>query len=943
MRSTKLVVKMGLMVGVSFLVLLGIILFGVYSGFKHNLDKELVITSKTHGELIRSEISNWIAPKMQRVIDMASLVKVTDFDQYELYGRSLTAMVASDTDISDMYYANTTPFSEGGQFIDGAGWNPPSDYNQCQRGWWLNTVKADKLTYCEPYLDMITGQIVVSLAVPVKDKGELKGLVGIDLLTSRVSEIVGSKKISENAQSYLITGKGIYITNSDNEKVLKANLFDEMDDQDVKSAIAGGSFAFGYFDHNQRYYVSVKFEDADWILVSTGPMSDIYAPLKRFTRLMVIILVPLFVLVALGLGFFVIHSVTRPVVQLKTIADQMRLGDFSTTIDMKTRSDEIGDLATAFKAMNHAQKEKIDIARAIARGDLNVTIDIISDKDVLGMALQSVVRALNQLMTTTQELIDAATRGELSYRADASVCEGQYAEMIQSTNKLIDTIVEPLQVAATTINAQANGEFDLITQTFQGEYEVICSNVNNVSRTLQHMMQQFVELDQAAKAGHLDFRGAPDAFEGSYREMIEIINRSLDQLIQPLKVSAKYMREISQGNNPGLLEQNYAGDFDEIKQSINAMVTSLDALLNDATLLLNAANEGKLDVRAELDRHNGQYKEIVRGINAMFISMTEPLAECEAVLASAAQGDLTQRMTGSYQGEFGELKDHVNKTMDQLTDALSEVAAGVELVNGSAEQISSASDSLSQGSTTQAAALEEISASMTEIASQAKANSHNATEADSLAGKVRNTVNTGREHIDSMVQSMHKIEDSGTQIAKIIKIIDDIAFQTNLLALNAAVEAARAGQHGKGFAVVADEVRNLAGRSAHAAKDTSAMIEDSSTRIADGLAVAATMVDSFAQIQDGIGKTADLIGEIAGASNDQASAAEQVNIGLRQVDSVTQQNAAGSEETASAALELKTQSMRLNQQVSRFKLKTNSGAENSKSLAKKQTARALLS
>ncbi|MBW8000828.1 MAG: methyl-accepting chemotaxis protein [Planctomycetes bacterium] len=240
---------------------------------------------------------------------------------------------------------------------------------------------------------------------------------------------------------------------------------------------------------------------------------------------------------------------------------------------------------------------------------------------------------------------------------------------------------------------------------------------------------------------------------------------------------------------------------------------------------------------------------------------------------------------------------------------------GSEQVASASSQVSSASQSLAEGATEQAAGLEETSSSLEEMASMTKQNADNAQQANTLASEARKAANTGSEAMAKMNTAIQEIQKSSDETAKIIKVIDEIAFQTNLLALNAAVEAARAGEAGKGFAVVAEEVRNLAMRSAEAAKNTSAMIEESVKNSKNGVDIASEVGKVLEDIVQGIGKTTDLVGEIAAASAEQSQGIDQVNTAVNQMDKVTQQNAANAEESASASEELSAQAESMTQVV----------------------------
>ena len=250
-----------------------------------------------------------------------------------------------------------------------------------------------------------------------------------------------------------------------------------------------------------------------------------------------------------------------------------------------------------------------------------------------------------------------------------------------------------------------------------------------------------------------------------------------------------------------------------------------------------------------------------------------------------------------------------------ISRVIADLTEGSEQVASASGQVSTASQSLAEGATEQAAGLEETSSSLEEMSSMTKQNADNAQQANSLASEARQAANGGAEAMSRMSTAIADIQSSSDETAKIIKVIDEIAFQTNLLALNAAVEAARAGEAGKGFAVVAEEVRNLAMRSAEAAKNTSSLIEESVKNSNNGVDIAGEVGKVLGEIVSGIGKTSDLVGEIAAASQEQAQGIDQVNTAVSQMDKVTQQNAANAEESASASEELSAQAESMNQAV----------------------------
>lgn len=441
----------------------------------------------------------------------------------------------------------------------------------------------------------------------------------------------------------------------------------------------------------------------------------------------------------------------------------------------------------------------------------------------------------------------------------------------------------------------------------------------------------FAPLDEMTRAAAMIAKG--DAAQ-------QIEHRSENEsgrLADALRALVNYLHELS-GAAQALARGEWEAppgprsERDDLSRSLAHVATSLTQLMEQTRLLIDAAREGALDARGELEPFSGTYRELVQGMNNLMAHVSAPIDEAKRVLLEVARSNLAVRMSGPYAGQFAEVKSSLNSALDTLSRALLDVTDISAEVSDAASEIGDGNDSIARAAVEQASSLAEVTRTLEQITASSKYNADRAVAVRTLVETTGRDARAGAESMERLSQAMERIKSSADETSKIVRTIDEIASQTNLLALNAAVEAARAGDAGRGFAVVADEVRSLAMRSAEAARNTAKMIQDSVGNADAGVALERVVTDNLTSIARRVSEVAEAVLRIEANSKQQSERVQQINVTLSEMSLGTQRNASTTQETAASTRQLAAQVRALKVLVARFQLPDSVGRRRTKAL-----------
>jgi methyl-accepting chemotaxis protein len=451
--------------------------------------------------------------------------------------------------------------------------------------------------------------------------------------------------------------------------------------------------------------------------------------------------------------------------EMNRMSKEHDAGDIDIRIDSSLFKGAYHSMAVGVNKMVeghiHVKKNAMAIVAEYAKGNFDAKLERLPGKkafindnlDTLQQNVQEFIREMNHMSKEHE-------KGDIDVVIDVNKFSGAYRTMAIGVNDMVNSHIDVKKRALAIVEEYGNGNFDAEMELLPGKKVFINHTLDKVRANLQALIKEMNHLADSAIAGKLDVRAAADQYKGEWRTIVEGVNQTLDNIINPLNIASEYIGRISIGDMPEIITEEYKGDFNKIKTSLNRLIEALELVTDRAKQIADGNLTVSIKPRSDKD---------------------------ELMLAFA---------------------DMVEK----LSDIVGEIIRGADNIAAAAVEMSTSSQQLSEGATEQAASAEQVSSSMEEMAASIQQNTDNAQQTEKIALKAADDIQEGSRSVNETVVSMK-------EIAEKISIIGEIARQTNLLALNAAVEAARAGEHGKGFAVVAAEVRKLAERSQSAATE----------------------------------------------------------------------------------------------------------------------------
>jgi methyl-accepting chemotaxis protein len=803
------------------------------------------------------------------------------------------------------------------------------------------------------------------IAQPVLTNGQTELVVALQLPHEHINAIMSENTgMGDTGESYLVgRANGVTSFRSDLTTMSDAYVIGyEISTPYIDAALAGNTAEAEDLTEATDtagntvlvVYEPLEIQGLNWAIVSKVLKSEMMQPAYELRNILIVLAVVIAAAVSV-VGVFFATSLANPILLMAKGAQRLAVGD-AELADMdwdriervNARGDELGMVGRAFSDLITYFKRGASAMQRIAHGDLSVEIEPEGETDLMGNAMVTMKRRIAALTEAVNELIDAAVAGRLDTRADPSRFEGEYRRIVQGINETLDAVIGPLNVAAEYVDRISKGDIpEPITDEYRGDFNEIKLNLNLCIENLTTFTSRMRRMYREHVAGDYEVQISTDQFIGIYREMADGVNQAVGIHVRNILTILDIVAAYAEGDFSPVLEQ-LPGKQAVANERMDLLRENLRALVREVTSLTDAAAQGQLSTRADVERFQGDWARLVAGMNHLLDAVIEPLNVAAEYVDQIAGGEIPEPITEEYQGDFARFRDNLNALSANLRQMLSNMQEASTNLSSAAAQILAATQQQASGASEQSASITQTTTTVDEVRSISEQAIVRAEEVSESSQRTVEVSRAGRGAveitIDSMAQIKERVEgiaenilalsDKTQQIGEITATVNDIASQSNMLALNASVEAARAGEHGKGFAVVAAEVRSLAEQSKQAtaqvrsiltdiqnAITASVMVTEEGAKAVDqGVDQAAQAREAIEQLSSVITESAQIAAQVAAGGQQQASGVEQIALAIENINQAMQQNLASTRQAEKAAQDLNSLATSLDTTVRQYKL-----------------------
>jgi len=289
-----------------------------------------------------------------------------------------------------------------------------------------------------------------------------------------------------------------------------------------------------------------------------------------------------------------------------------------------------------------------------------------------------VAHAIHEVLGEAGHLRDSVRQGKLTERADVAHIDGEFRPIVVAANDTLAAFAGPFEKISVALERFSRGDLpEKMTQPFPGDFDRQRLALNALIDVVIMRNEDLKALLAAAAAGKLDVRAEPSRYPGYNGKMIGGINQLLDAIVKPVEVAAERVATIAAGELPARIDQDFQGRFGELKQNVNRLIEVVEQRNRDLDLLIQAATEGRLEVRADAGKYDGKNGQLIRGINAMLDAIVAPLRRAEAVVDQLARGEIPPPSAERWQGEFDALRQNLNRCAASIADLVEQVGVAM--------------------------------------------------------------------------------------------------------------------------------------------------------------------------------------------------------------------------------------------------------------------------